>query len=132
MGKKIKKVELKLPDNYCVLAIYTALTDYRLAWHLNNTLGLHIQREKVSDNDVFSVYSDRNTLSPLHFMLIENNAEFKRAFPTYEQVNFFLKISNVNSEQIQGYIQSIRQIETVTTCALMKENVRLLKILNRL
>ena len=132
MGKQAKKIELKSPDTFSLIAIYTVNNDYRLAWLLNNVLNLQIQREDYSGEIELSLFSDRNSLAPIHFLLIENTPEVVKLFPNYEQVNYFLKVSNATEEQIQEAVGKIRKTESVSACSVLKANAKLLKFVSRL
>ncbi|MDR1054716.1 MAG: IPExxxVDY family protein [Prevotellaceae bacterium] len=132
MGKQIKKIKLQLPDVYCLLAVYTVNKDYQLAWLLNAELGLHLQREVQPVGTFFSLYSDRESLHPLQFMLIANNSECRRLFSQYEQIDYFFKVSNATNEQLSTIMGKIRQIDSVITCTRMDDEAKLLKIFNRL
>lgn len=133
MSKQIKrKVELKSSDTHCLLSIYTVNEDYRLAWLLNEALGLHMQRDRLNNGLDVSLFSDRNTLIPYHFTLISNKKELIQLLPQYEQINFFLKISNIDGTKAHEIINKIRHIESVTACSIMDEDSKLLKIINKL
>lgn len=128
-------------DTYKLIAIHCRLEDYRLAYLLNQSLDLRLQR-KTEDIDMeylkssYSIFEWNNTSQYVTWNLVSNvckkeedslystglfqtNEKVIKTFnlvPEYKKVDFFIKISdeiqNVNEKVILRKLQDIPQIIT--------------------
>lgn len=128
-------------DTYKLIAIHCRLEDYRLAYLLNQSLDLRLQR-KTEDIDMeylkssYSIFEWNNTSQYVTWNLVSNvckkeedslystglfqtNEKVIKTFnlvPEYKKVDFFIKISdeiqNVNEKIIFRKLQDIPQIIT--------------------
>lgn len=128
-------------DTYKLIAIHCGLEDYRLAYLLNQSLGLRLQR-KTEDLDMqylkasYSIFEWNNASQYVTWNLVSNvckkeedslystglfqtNEKVIKTFnlvPEYKRVDYFIKISdeiqNVNEKLILNKLQNIPQIIT--------------------
>ncbi|MDY2586143.1 IPExxxVDY family protein [Winogradskyella aquimaris] len=128
-------------DTYKLIAIHCRLEDYRLAYLLNQSLDLRLQR-KTEDIDMeylkssYSIFEWNNTSQYVTWNLVSNvckkeedslystglfqtSEKVIKTFnlvPEYKKVDFFIKISdeiqNVNEKVILRKLQDIPQIIT--------------------
>ncbi|MFC0603556.1 IPExxxVDY family protein [Winogradskyella pulchriflava] len=131
-------------DTYKLIAIHCRLEDYRLAYLLNQNLGLNLER-KSEDLDFeylkssYSIFEWNNEAQYVTWNLISNvckkeedslystglfqtNEKVLKTFnlvPEYKKVDYFIKISdeiqNVNEKLILNKLQNIPQIITSYT-----------------
>ena len=131
-------------DPYKLIAIHCGLEDYRLAYLLNQSLGLRLQR-KTEDLDMqylkasYSIFEWNNVSQYVTWNLVSNvckkeedslystglfqtNEKVIKTFnlvPEYKKVDYFIKISdeiqNVNEKLILNKLQNIPQIITSYT-----------------
>lgn len=131
-------------DTYKLIAIHCGLEDYRLAYLLNQSLGLRLQR-KTEDLDMqylkasYSIFEWNNVSQYVTWNLVSNvckkeedslystglfqtNEKVIKTFnlvPEYKKVDYFIKISdeiqNVNEKLILNKLQNIPQIITSYT-----------------
>lgn len=128
-------------DTYKLIAIHCGLEDYRLAYLLNHSLDLRLQR-KTEDLDMeylkssYSIFEWNNASQYVTWNLVSNvckkeedslystglfqtNEKVIKTFnlvPEYKRVDYFIKISdeiqNVNEKLILNKLQNIPQIIT--------------------
>mgnify|MGYP005666797081 CR=1 FL=1 len=128
-------------DTYKLIAIHCGLEDYRLAYLLNQSLDLRLQR-KTEDIDMeylkssYSIFEWDNASQYVTWNLVSNvckkeedslystglfqtNEKVIKTFnlvPEYKKVDYFIKISdeiqNVNEKLILNKLQNIPQIIT--------------------
>ncbi|WP_243473503.1 IPExxxVDY family protein [Winogradskyella sp. MH6] len=128
-------------DTYKLIAIHCGLEDYRLAYLLNQSLDLRLQR-KTEDLDMeylkssYSIFEWDNASQYVTWNLVSNvckkeedslystglfqtNEKVIKTFnlvPEYKKVDYFIKISdeiqNVNEKLILNKLQNIPQIIT--------------------
>ncbi|APY08358.1 hypothetical protein BWZ20_08625 [Winogradskyella sp. J14-2] len=128
-------------DTYKLIAIHCGLEDYRLAYLLNQSLDLRLQR-KTEDLDMeylkssYSIFEWNNVSQYVTWNLVSNvckkeedslystglfqtHQKVLKTFnlvPEYKKVDYFIKISdeiqNVNEKQILHKLQNIPQIIT--------------------
>ena len=128
-------------DTYKLIAIHCGLEDYRLAYLLNQSLGLNLRR-KSEDLDFeylkssYSIFEWNNTSQYVTWNLVSNvckkeedslystglfQSEEKviktfNLVPEYKTVDYFIKISeeiqNINDKLILNRLQRIPQIVT--------------------
>ena len=131
-------------DTYKLIAIHCGLEDYRLAYLLNQSLDLRLQR-KAEDLDMeylkasYSIFEWNNVSQYVTWNLVANvckkeedslystglfqtNEKVIKTFnlvPEYKKVDYFIKISdeiqNVNEKLILNKLQNIPQIITSYT-----------------
>ena len=131
-------------DTYKLIAIHCGLEDYRLAYLLNQSLDLRLQR-KAEDLDMeylkasYSIFEWNNVSQYITWNLVANvckkeedslystglfqtNEKVIKTFnlvPEYKKVDYFIKISdeiqNVNEKLILNKLQNIPQIITSYT-----------------
>ena len=131
-------------DTYKLIAIHCGLEDYRLAYLLNQSLDLRLQR-KTEDLDMeylkssYSIFEWNNASQYVTWNLVSNvckkeedslystglfqtNEKVIKTFnliPEYKKVDYFIKISdeiqNVNEKLILNKLQNIPQIITSYT-----------------
>ena len=128
-------------DTYKLIAIHCGLEDYRLAYLLNQSLGLNLRR-KSDDLDFeylkssYSIFEWNNTSEYVTWNLVSNvckkeedslystglfqsEEKVMKTFnlvPEYKTVDYFIKISdeiqNINDKLILNRLQHIPQIVT--------------------
>ncbi|MEO1033026.1 MAG: IPExxxVDY family protein [Bacteroidota bacterium] len=128
-------------DTYKLIAIHCGLEDYRLAYLLNQSLGLNLKR-KSDDLDFeylkssYSIFEWNNASQYVTWNLVSNvckkeedslystglfqsNEKVLKTFnlvPEYKKVDYFIKISdeiqNINDKLILNKLQNIPQIIT--------------------
>ncbi|MBL85536.1 MAG: hypothetical protein CMO82_02635 [Winogradskyella sp.] len=131
-------------DTYKLIAIHCGLEDYRLAYLLNQSLGLRLQR-KTEDLDMqylkasYSIFEWNNVSQYVTWNLVSNVCKKEEdslystglfqtnekviktlnLVPEYKKVDYFIKISdeiqNVNEKLILNKLQNIPQIITSYT-----------------
>ncbi|MBU3820542.1 IPExxxVDY family protein [Flavobacteriaceae bacterium XHP0103] len=134
---------------YTLIAIHCTVEDYRLAYLLNNHLGVRLKK-KPADLDfnngksTFSIYDWEDNKQQTIWSLVVNvckketdqptnnsslfSAESKIVqksylVPEYKQVNYFLKIDNeVSAKKERHIINNILNISQVSTAYLIDAN----------
>ena len=131
-------------DTYKLIAIHCGLEDYRLAYLLNQSLGLRLQR-KTEDLDMqylkasYSIFEWNNVSQYVTWNLVSNVCKKEEDslystglfqtnekgiktlnfVPEYKKVDYFIKISdeiqNVNEKLILNKLQNIPHIITSYT-----------------
>src|SRR5690606_17533407 len=141
---KVKVHKLDIDEfnevDYDLIAINTAVEDYRLAFFLNESLNLSLSRLKedivLHDEEGkevgFSVYGYEDEQQHLYWSLVQNQQwtenrkdesslfeDFRKKLfllSELKNVNFFLKIqgSHFDSDEIQDILTKIKKIEKVS------------------
>ncbi len=136
---KVLTLDYENEHEYILIGIHAALEDYRLAFHLNEALNIHLTRESQNldfstDNSSFSLYMYDCNHTFSKWALIankyifdahinnKNNYLFKEDYQTThfiqekKQVDFFLKIeSDFNTHEINEIIKNVNSLKQVIT-----------------
>ena len=121
----MKKIVLDLDDSFDfeVIGICTSLVDYRLAWEINQCLGLKLSRsgedyyktnkkgEVLSSHSLYEdVDEDQNT----DYILIKNKNKGKHFVSELEMIDFFLLINALRND-VSETSTRLREVQTIQT-----------------
>ena len=128
-------------DDFSLIAIYTTLDDYLLAYKLNCACNLNLKRSKedivYSENELHSFYDAHHMPTDNYLALLKNKSEVsniknenelftfnKVAFilPEFSKADFFLKIEPQNKELTESIINKIKSIQQVSTVRYIAHN----------
>jgi len=121
--KKVHKLALDFDPDFTLIAIASHENDYRLTWSLNKSLGLDLKKEgdleinhpkhKILCN--YSMYhgSDKSGYSDVH--LISNKSEKGFLMPELKNIDFILRIANVDDEFFDQILIKLKKIDIVIT-----------------
>lgn len=124
-------------ESFELLAFHTALEDYAMAYALNKSLKLQLQRAKkdisLLDSVTFTVFEWIDELSDNHWMLFKNKSKrqqdstlgglFDNDKATYanylvterKEVDFFLKIQTDESNLVKRVTKEVNKIPEIIT-----------------
>lgn len=126
-------------EEYTLIAIHTALEDYRLAYLLNKNIQTRFFRllkdvtiKKKEYNTSFATYNYLDTFYDHDWVLVANSSKIENKktenqlllaietktylLPEKKKVDFFIKISGeINSNTIENTLKKIKNIEQVLT-----------------
>lgn len=125
-------------EDFSLIAVYTTLDDYLLAYKLNTACKLKLKRTKedivYSESEYHSFYDFEDKLTELYFALLKNKSEVtitknenelftfnKVAYvlPEFSKADFFLKIEPKNDTLAKNLIHKINSIQQVSTVRLI-------------
>jgi len=136
---KILSLDFEYEHDYTLIGIHSSLEDYRMAFFLNQSLNLKLERHKEDldfeiYNCSFSLYDYENISSMTNWSLIsnkyvnteklENNNdnlfkdESKTSYliPEKKQVDFFIKIiGQINEKEIHDILLKINNTKKIIT-----------------
>ncbi len=121
----MKKIVLDLEDSFDfeVIGICTSLVDYRLAWEINQSLGLKLSR---SGEDYFktnkkgevlsshSLYEDVDEDQGTDYILIKNKNKGKHLISELEMIDFFFLINDSRNDVSETSVK-LRNVPTIQT-----------------
>lgn len=136
---KVHSIDFEYDHDYALIAIHSILEDYRLAFHLNDALGLRLKRfkedldfERAQCSFPLFVFEDEKRFA--HWSVISNKDVVEREvtssvtnlfqqesktsylIPEKKQVDYFIKIDGVsNGDALNEIMKSINQIHKVIT-----------------
>ncbi|NQY04656.1 MAG: IPExxxVDY family protein [Flavobacteriaceae bacterium] len=119
-------------DNFNLIAIYSAIDDYLLAYKLNTFCDLNLKRAKedliYSENEYHSFFDFEDEQKDIYYALLKNKSEISKKkeqdelfnisqvvhiLPEYSRADYFLKIEPKNDElslRIHAKLKEINQI----------------------
>jgi len=136
---KILTLDYENEHNYKLIGIHASLEDYRLAFHLNTNLNIHLKRyyqdlDFGTNNVSFSLYNHKCKKTFSSWSLIANKYTFvsNKNLPSYylfkeeqqtsvliqekKQIDYFLKIDgDFNKSQLEIIISKVNNIKNVIT-----------------
>ena len=127
--KKIHRLSESSADDFKIICIASHQSDYRLSWALNEKLNfrfvktndLQIKAMKGGSLQKFSRYSCSDTNQATQYTLIGNKSQQGFLFPDMKNIDFFLKVEGVVSEQLlHSLVKRIKEIELVLTAFVLE------------
>ena len=125
-------------EDFSLIAVYTTLDDYLLAYKLNAACNLELKRSKedivYSESEYHSFYDFEDSIPESYFALLKNKSEVtitksenelftfnKIAYilPEFSKADYFLKIEPKNEAPSKSLIQKINTIQRVSTVRLI-------------
>lgn len=129
LGKNMARFKLDVPleVDYELIAIASALPNYRLAFFLNKSLGLDLVRKNDLRLDLvkkqvvayFPKFYFYNPLDKIHFYLVNNlgAASSTRLIPELKQIDYLLLMKGESTDAWKDQIvKDVRAIHNVQTC----------------
>lgn len=121
---KVKKYYLSIDEEleFDVVGITSHQADYKLVWHVNNTLNLHLVKseidlpvynEKKDEELAFPYYHYEDELDRVSYFLIKNKNELNYLIPEAQSIDYFLFLTNNFIIDINEFIGQMRQIDAV-------------------
>lgn len=108
--------------DFKLLGISSHVKDYRLCWAVNKSLSLDLTkleeeiiiRDKNSDNQsTFSIYYYLDNDNEIEFELICNRHEHGYLIPELKKADYFLKISEYYSNNLEELIIQLRKTNLI-------------------
>ncbi len=126
-------ISINYGDAFIMLGIVSTNTDYQLAHFINKALDIHFSKY---DDFVFngsgkkkypySWYYCFSEELKVNAYLIANYHRAKKLLPEYKQIDYFIVLeNNIDAEQLNEFVNSIRSIKKVT--AVFKLNLNKIK-----
>ena len=116
MARSVLRTPVSL--DFSLWAIASSLKDYRICWHLNNTLGIEFERR--DDLEIatargrtlwFSLFAHNDSVQKLTYYLIGNRCETEYLVPELRGNDFFLMIKGfLKKEEGRELITRLRSI----------------------
>lgn len=121
---KIKKHHLVFENEYeyDLIGICSHISDYRLAWNINECLNLRLEKA----TDLFSVTNKKGQLTSAHsyywmsdeeahldVYLIKNKCDGKFLIHEKQQIDYFLFICNNVTVEIEDWINRLRSNNSI-------------------
>jgi hypothetical protein len=128
MGKKLS-LKLDYTPEYSLLGICTPLSDFKLAWNINNMMGLSLKKKdnfvyshnNINKNEPFSIYYYNNNAIDMDYFVISNRSENSFLIPEYKECDYFFLLKCCDSAIAIGrMIGNIKDIENVQTVFLIE------------
>lgn len=122
MKKKLHKLNVNARPEIYIIGISSHENDYRLCWAINNQLGykfsrssnLEVYNEKISENQVFSVYSFNEDEYEIKYYLVSNTSQNGFLLPEYRNVDFiFVVQGEVSQKELDGLLARLKKIEII-------------------
>jgi len=122
MKKKLHKLNVNASPEIYIFGISSHENDYRLSWAINNQLGfkfsrsanLEVYNDKISENQVFSVYSFSEDEYEIKYHLVSNTSQNGFLLPEYRNVDFvFLVQGEVSQKELDGLLDRLKKIEII-------------------
>lgn len=121
----MKKIVLDLDDSFDfeVIGICTSLVDYRLAWEINQCMGLKLSRseenyyktnKKGEIQSSHSLYEDVDEDQNTDYILIKNKNKGKHLIGELEMIDFFLLINDYRNDVSETSVK-LREVQTIQT-----------------
>lgn len=118
------KYKLEIEDDYdfVLFGICTHISDFRLAWLFNQSLGVNLVRSakdlinysaKQNRRTNFSCFDDVDDEHRLKIYLINNNSGSIKLVPDKKQFDFFLMIKGEIAFKPQEWLKEINQLKEV-------------------
>jgi hypothetical protein len=121
-------------DDFCIIAIYTPLDDYRLVYKLNIACRLNLVRAKedlvCSENEYHAFFDYEDKKNAKYYALLKNKSKVMLqkepgelfhyngvvyVLPEYKKADFLLKIEPKNGRLIENIMTSLKQLDQITT-----------------
>lgn len=122
MKKKLHKLNVSASPEIYIIGVSSHENDYRLSWAVNNQLGfkfsrsanLEVYNDKISENQVFSVYSFSEDEYEIKYHLVSNTSQNGFLLPEYRNVDFiFLVQGEVSQKELDGLLDRLKKIEII-------------------
>jgi hypothetical protein len=114
--------KLILDDDYEFLSFGLScnIKDFRVAWHLNQSLGFNLKRDylNVSDREntihEYSLYKHMDEENHVKYLLINNQSDGIPLVKAYKSFNLLLLVEgNIQSFDSDEFIQKLQLIEPI-------------------
>ena len=122
MKKRTHKLNVEARPESHIIGISSHENDYRLCWAINGQLGfkfsrsanLEVYNEKISENQVFSVYSFNEDEYEIKYYLVSNTSQNGFLLPEYRNVDFiFVVQGEVSQKELDGLLARLKKIEII-------------------
>lgn len=123
MAKKKKyTLELEPEFDFDLIGICSHHSDYRLAWGINEHLGLHLVKceenfelmnkrgEVVSSHSMYSFQDEENRIE---YYLIKNLSQGKYAVPENTSIDYFLFLCNNHAVEPRDVIAQLKEVNSI-------------------
>jgi hypothetical protein len=121
---KVKKYFLSLDEEleFDVIGITSHQADYKLVWHLNNTMNLHLVKsetdllvfnEKKDVELAFPFYNFEDELERVSYFLLKNKNELDYLIPEAQSIDYFLFLTNNFIIDVNEFIGQLRKVDAV-------------------
>ena len=119
-----KKYTLELDDDleFDLVGICSHHSDYRLAWGINQQLGLHLSKcdepycvtdrkgEVVSSHSMYEYFDDSDRLE---YYLIKNKYQGKYLVPEKSSIDFFLFLCDNVTVEMQELVINLKEVPSI-------------------
>jgi hypothetical protein len=112
--------------DFTLIGICTHLSDYRLAWSLNENLGLKLSKsqegyaslnkKKDAEDFFYSMYEFKDVENEIEYFLLKNKSNGKFVVPEKPSMDFFLFIIDNQQLDTDEIVEKMRTIESVLGC----------------
>jgi hypothetical protein len=121
---KVKKYFLSLDEelDFDVIGITSHQADYKLVWHINNTLNVHLIKsdvhlvvfnEKKNSEIEFPYYHWEDELNRVSFFLVKNKNELDYLVSEAPSIDYFLFLTNNHIIDVNDFIGQLRKVDAV-------------------
>ncbi len=139
MVKKLKLEVKYVPENE-VLGLFSGLSDYRLCWFINNSLGLKLSRTtdialnpfKSEAPELFSLFIYRDKELMVDYYLLNNRKDHHLLLPEPKKLDYLLLLKAKDVRvNIDETIAKLRKVPQIVTAVWFKQTEKV-KNLDRL
>ncbi len=114
------KHSVKSNEPFSILAINSSEDDYRLAWLLNESLGIKLARDEhlsPSSEQAFPAFLFSDEVSGLTYALVSNRTVGSYLLPQLKNVDYLLKISGTLTNEFHAVtLSKIRMLPEIVAC----------------
>lgn len=121
---KVKKYFLSLDEelDFDVIGITSHQADYKLVWHINNTLNVHLIKSDVplivynekKDRDLeFPYYHFEDELNRVSFFLVKNKNDLDYLVSEATSIDYFLFLTKNHIIDVNDFISQLRKVDAV-------------------
>ncbi len=123
MTKKIK-LEVKYESDFEVLGLFSSLSDYRLCWFINNSLGINLSRKtditltpfKSDKLESFSFFNYGDNELMVNYYLLNNRKGQNILLPEPKKLDYLLLLKakdfRIDINEIVTKLRGVSQIAT--------------------
>mgnify|MGYP003564690627 CR=1 FL=1 len=122
MKKRLHKLNVTASSDSSVIGISSHENDYRLSWAINNQLGyrfsradnLELYNDRISESQVFSVYSYSEEEYEIKYYLVSNTSQNGFLLPELRNVDYiFLVQGEISQREFDSVLDQLKKIEII-------------------
>lgn len=113
-------------ENYQMYGLVSSMKDYRLAFFINNELGLDLKKyedfQPMPQGGSYSWFCHRHTGELTSYYLFGNHHEKEKLIPIQKSLDYFFLIKAGNNKKAEELISKLRTIVNINGVFLLEMN----------